>query len=226
MSSVSAARDVVLFRTTIYWSVSDYECIIVRFFAGYHDQIGRAEIFRIFEDLSFDGSLPMLAYERNGEIDWSRVNCEDMWLPYSCKTGELLPLPSDETRLKRRRGPHGTYLDNYCLRFGGVSTVPWRSLESFVIMDYCRRRFIDIQTSKRSQNSVVVDRGHDDVSDINQTAGLVAKDDQLRASVGALTANNSTLVTEMSVLEALLAKEKSESDSLRSVNTVLASRID
>lgn len=77
MYFVADVCDGVLFRASIYRRVSDYECIIAPLPAGYIDHIGHTEFFRIVEDSSFDGSLDMFAYERSGEIDWSRVNYED-----------------------------------------------------------------------------------------------------------------------------------------------------
>lgn len=42
-----ATKDGVLFRGTIEWQVSDYECAIVSFPAGFHDHSGRTEFFRV-----------------------------------------------------------------------------------------------------------------------------------------------------------------------------------
>lgn len=70
--------------------------------------------------------------------------------------GFLLPgrITDGETPLKRRRGPYGKYLDDSRRSVSDVSTVLWRSIDSFITLDDFRRRIMYFQTSTRPNDSV------------------------------------------------------------------------
>lgn len=138
----------------------------------------------------------------------------------------MFPLPAVETRPKRWRGLDGTYLNNSRQSVGGLPTVPWPSLEIFVIKDYCTQININFRVKTRSRDSVFINPGKEDESVINKTSGVVAEAAQLRASVGTLMANDSTLITDKAAVEVLLANEKAKSDELRSDNSVLSAFVD
>lgn len=71
-------------------------------------------------------------------------------------------------------------------------------------MTDCRRLIIDFQVSKRFQDSVFFNLEEEDVSCINQNAGVFAESAQLPAIVGKLKENNLTFLTEKSEVKVLL----------------------
>lgn len=66
-------------------------------------------------------------------------------------------------------------------RVGNFKTVPWRSLDGFIRVDENRRQIIYLKEEMRSYSSILVNRnsGDEDVLGFNQTAGVVAEDEQL-----------------------------------------------
>lgn len=168
----------------------------------------------------------MMAWERSGEINLPQFNADNPWLPYSWKTREVFPLTAEETWPKRRRSPNGTYMDNSSQSVGDVTTVPWWSLERLVTTDDCRWKIIDVRESKMvsrlgSRQSWKVRR-----TEYQPNRWVVAESVQLRASVGTLTANNSTLWTEKAAVKVLLEIKKAKYDSLNSANSVLSACVD
>lgn len=70
MSFSAAARDILLFWSTVNRKSSEFDSIIVPFSSDYYEHIIRGKSFRIFEDYYFICSVYLLSFERNGEIYW------------------------------------------------------------------------------------------------------------------------------------------------------------
>lgn len=130
----TVSRDGVHYRSTTDRRTTGKAAILMPISAGVLEHIGFYTFISMIRATELDSELSLLELDRRGEVKWSLLPGDNLWIPYEWDSVRLFALRPSVSQSKRRHGPDGLYIDPVG-ESSSVTADTWR--QKLICFRYC-----------------------------------------------------------------------------------------